>query len=81
MNEVSKIDVVVSIVLVTKTVTSSVTKTVTSLVTVMVSARFGARGARVMVGMMKSAMVEWTRLSGSRYRTLLDFPQRREKWC
>lgn len=60
MKEVSKMDVVVSIVLVMETVTSSVTKTVTSLVavavTVTVSGPFRARGASVMVGTMKSAM-------------------------
>ena len=45
---------------VTKTVTSSVTKTVTSLVavTVMILGPFGTRGASVMVGMVRSTIVE-----------------------
>lgn len=53
MNEVSKIEVVVSMVSVTKTVTSSVMNTVTSLVavTVIIAGPLGMRGARVMVGM------------------------------
>ena len=57
MNEVSKIEVVVSIVLVTTTVTSSVTKSVISLVAVTVTVSgplfgSGLRGASVGAGKM-----------------------------
>ena len=68
MNEVSKIEVVVSMVSVTKTVTSSVMKTVTSLVavTVIILGPFGTRGARVMVGVVRVVIVTWGRGRGSR---------------
>ena len=62
MNEVSKIEVVVSMVLVTMTWTCSVTKTVIAFVkvavavTVMVLAPFGTRGARVMAGRARDAI-------------------------
>ena len=72
MNEVSKIEVVVSTVLVTKTVTSSVMNTVTSLVAVTVISLgpLGMRGARVMVGMVRDVMVGWAGGSGLRCRGL-----------
>ena len=59
MKDVSKMDVVVSRVVVTKTVTSFVMKTVTSSVAVVVMnlGPLGTRGARVMVGTMTAAMV------------------------
>ena len=59
MKEVSKMDIVVSTVVVTKTVTSLVMKTVTSsvAVAVMILGPFGTRGARVMVGTITSAIV------------------------
>ena len=72
MNEVSKIEVVVSMVLVTKTVTSSVMNTVTSLVAVTVISLgpLGMRGARVMVGMVRDVMVGWAGGSSLRCRGL-----------
>lgn len=72
MNEVSKIEVVVSMVLVTKTVTSSVMNTVTSLVAVTVISLgpLGMRGARVTVGMVRDVMVGWAGWSGLRCRGL-----------
>ena len=57
MNEVSKIDLVTSTVSVWYTVTSSVTKTVTPALVVTVTAS-PPRGARVMVGIIESAMVD-----------------------
>lgn len=59
MKEVSKMDVVVSTVVVTKTVTSLVMKTVTPsvAVAVMILGPFGTRRARVMVGTMTSAII------------------------
>ena len=67
MKEVSKMEVVVSRVVVTMTVTSLVMKTVTSsvAVAVIILGSLGTRGARVMVGRIISAMVvcwrDWMR--------------------
>ena len=81
MKDVSKMDVVVSTVEVTKTVTSLVMKTVTSsvAVAVMIWGPFGMRGARVMVGRTRAAMVVCGRgFVGWDDWRLLD---REVKWC
>ena len=59
MKDVSKMDGVVSSVVVTKTVSSFVMKTVISsvAVAVMILGPLGSRGARVMGGTMTAAMV------------------------
>ena len=81
MKDVSKMDVVVSRVVVTKTVTSFVMKTVTSsvAVAVMILGPFGTRGARVMAGTMTFAMIvcgrERTGWDDGRF---LDY---KVKWC